>query len=96
MEYETALRERLSKDGDLLLHFQGGLYSVPVHSQKLKLASSFFAEVITSVLEDPIAEATAKRRKTSEGDGAATGQQDMPILQVGRNGAEYNWVRGGK
>ena len=86
MEYETALRERLSKDGDLLLHFQGGLYSIPVHSQKLKLASSLFAEVITSVLDDPIAEATGKRRKIyAEGDGVATEQQGMPTLQVGRN-----------
>ena len=79
MEHETALRAALSKNGDIELRFQGGL-SIPVHSLKLKLSSSVIKDVITAVLEDQIASAAAKRRKTAEG-GSATGQ-DMPYVQV--------------
>ena len=79
MEHETALREALTEDGDIELRFQGG-NSIPVHSQKLKLASSVLKDLITAVLEDQIASAAAKRRKTADG-GSAAGQ-DMPYVQV--------------
>ena len=79
MEHETALREALTEDGDIELRFQGG-HSIPVHSQKIKLASSVLKDLITAVLEDQIASAAAKRRKTADG-GSAAGQ-DMPYVQV--------------
>ena len=79
MEHETALREALTEDGDIELRFQGG-NSIPVHSQKLKLASSVLKDLITAVLEDQIASAAAKRRKTADGSSAAG--QDMPYVQV--------------
>ena len=79
MEHTTALRKRLSKDGDIELRFQGG-HSIPVHSLKLKLASSVLDEMITATLEDQIATAAAKRRKTA--DGGSTAGQDMPYVQV--------------
>ena len=78
MEHATALRETLSDDGDMELRFQGG-HSIPVHSQKLKLASTVLKDMITAVLDDQIREA-AKRTKTAEG-GSAAGQ-DMPYVQV--------------
>ena len=81
MEHATALREALSEDGDMELRFQGG-HSIPVHSQKLKLASSVLKDMIHAVLEDQIASAAAKRRKTAEGGSAA--EQDMPYVQVRR------------
>ena len=81
MEHVTALREALSEDGDIELRFQCG-QSIPVHSQKLKLASSVLKDMITAVLDDQIASAAAKRRKTAEG-GSAAGQ-DMPYVQVSR------------
>ena len=62
------------------LRFQGG-HSIPVHSLKLKLASSVLKDMITAVLDDQIASAAAKRRKTAEYGGRAAGQ-DMPQVQV--------------
>ena len=79
MEYETALRDALTEDGDIELRFQSG-HSIPVHSLKLKLASSVLEDMITAVLEDQIASAAAKVRKTADG-GSAVGQ-DMPYVQV--------------
>ena len=86
MEHETALRDALSEDGDLELRFFQGGDSIPVHSMKLKLASPVLKDLITSVLDDQIASAAAKRRKITEGDSAAAGQQDMPTLKVGGEG----------
>ena len=83
MEHETALRDALSEDGDLELRCHDGS-SIPVHSLKLKLASSVLKDVIASVLDDQIASATAKRRKIAEGNSASTGRQGMPTLQVCR------------
>ena len=80
MEHASALIEALSEDGDIELRFQGG-HSIPVHSLKLKLASSVFNDVITATLDDQIATAAAKRRKTADGGSAAAGQ-DMPYVQV--------------
>ena len=79
MEHASALIEALSEDGDIELRFQGG-HSIPVHSLKLKLASSVLKDMITAVLDDQIASAAAKRRKTAEGDSAAG--QDLPYMQV--------------
>ena len=79
MEHAAALRERLSKDGDIELRFLGG-QSIPVHSQKLKLASSVLNDMIAAVMDDQIASAAAKRRKTAD-EGSAAGQ-DMPYVQV--------------
>ena len=79
MEHAVALRKALSEDGDIELRFQGG-HSMPVHSQKLKLASSVLKDMITATLDDQIASAAAKRRKTADG-GCAAGQ-DMPYVQV--------------
>ena len=103
MDHESALRDALSEHGDLELRFQGG-HSFPVHSLKLKLASPVLKDVITSVLDDQIASAAAaKKRKISEGDSAAAGQQEMPAVQVGGTGPCFNigipawrhaWVRG--
>ena len=73
------MRDALTEDGDIELRFQGG-HSIPVHSQKLKLASSVLKDMITAVLEDQIASAAAKRRKTAEGCSAAG--EDMPYVQV--------------
>ena len=81
MEHATALREALSEDGDIELRFQGGQQSIPVHGHKLKLASSVLKDMITAVLDDEIASAAAKRRKTADGGSAAAGQ-DMPYVQV--------------
>ena len=78
MEYAAALRDSLSEDGDIELRFQGG-QSIPVHSQKIKLASSVLKDLITAVLDDQSASATAKRRKTAEGDSVG---QEMPYVQV--------------
>ena len=80
MEHAAALREALSENGDIELRFQGG-HSIPVHSLKLKLASSFLNEMITATLDDQIASAAAKRRKTADGGSTAAGQ-DMPYVQV--------------
>ena len=79
MEHTAALREALSEDGDIELRFQGG-HSIPVHSLKLKFASSVLKDMITATLDDQIASAAAKRRKNAEG-GSAAGQ-DMPHVQV--------------
>ena len=66
MEHTAALREALSEDGDIELRFQGGL-SIPVHSLKLKLASSVLKDMITSTLDDQIASAAAaKMRQTRD------------------------------
>ena len=79
MEHAAALREALSEDGDVELRFQGG-HSIPIHSQKLKLASCVLKDMISAVLDDQIASAAAKRRKTA--DGGSTAGQDMPYVQV--------------
>ena len=80
MEHASALRKRLSRDGDIELRFQGG-HSIPVHSLKLKFASSVLDEMITAVLDDQIASAAAKRKRTASEGGNAAGQ-DMPYVQV--------------
>ena len=72
MKHKAALREALSEDGDIELRFQGG-HSIPVHSLKLKLASSVLKDMLTATLDDDIASAAAKRRKTADG-GCAAGQ----------------------
>ena len=82
MEYAAALREGLSKNGDMELRFQGG-HSIPVHSLKLRLASSVLNDMLTDVLDDQIASAAAKRRKTAEG--GSTAVQDMPYVKVSRH-----------
>ena len=87
MEHATALREALSEDGDMELRFQGG-HSIPVHSLKLKLASSVLKDMITAVLEDQIASAAAKRRNIA--DGGSTAGQDMLYVQVSGQQAEYD------
>ena len=79
MEHATALRKALSGGGDIELRFQGG-HSIPVHSQKLKLASSVLNDVITATLDEQIASAAAKRRKTAEG--GSTAGQELPHVQV--------------
>ena len=79
MEHVAALRDALSEDGDIELRFQGG-HSIPVHSLKLKLASSVLKDLITDVLDDLIASLAAKRRRTAEGGSSAV--QNMPYVQV--------------
>ena len=69
MDHSNALREALSDDGDIELRFQGG-HSIPVHSLKLKLASSVLKDLINATLDDQIASAAAKRRKTAELQGS--------------------------
>ena len=81
MEHDTSLRDALSYDGDLELRFQGG-EAIPVHSQKLKLASTVLRDVIIAVLDDLIASSAAKRRKTAEGSSSVTDQQELPSLKV--------------
>ena len=81
MEHAAALREALSENGDIELRFQGG-HSIPAHGLKLKLASSVLNEMITATLDDQIASAAAKRRKTADGGSAAVEGQDMPHVQV--------------
>ena len=81
MEHETSLRDALSYDGDLELRFQNG-EAIPIHSQKLKLASSVLRDLITAVLDDLIASSAAKRRRTAEGSSNVTDQQQLPILKV--------------
>ena len=81
MEHESSLREALSYDGDLELRFEGGK-AIPVHSQKLKLASSVLRDLISAVLDDLIASAAAKRRRTAEGSSSVADQQELPSLQV--------------
>ena len=80
MERESSLRDALSYDGDLELSFQDG-EAIPVHSQKLKLASSALKGLITAVLDDMIASSAAKRRRTAEGSSSVTDQQELPILK---------------
>ena len=83
MEHESSLRVALSDDGDLELRFQGR-HSFPVHSQKLKLASSVLKGLITAVLEDLIASAAAERRRTADGGSSVADlSQELPSLQVG-------------
>ena len=76
--HENSLRDALSDDGDLELRFQCG-QSLPVHSQKLKLASSVLKGLITAVLDDLIAAAAIKRRRTAEGSCSI---EELPSLQV--------------
>ena len=75
MEHVAALRDALSEDGDIELRFQGG-HSIPVHSLKLKLASTVLKDLITAVLDDLMASLAAKRRRTAEGGSSAV--QSMP------------------
>ena len=85
MDVETLLRDALLVDGDLELRFQCGR-SMPVHSQKLKLASAILKDLITSVLDDLIAWSAAKRRRTAEGCSSAADQQEsLPSLQVSQS-----------
>ena len=88
MEYESSLRDALSYDGDLELRFLGG-EAIPVHSQKLKLASSILRDTISAVLEDLIASSAAKRRRTAEGSSCITDQQELPSLKVSRSSLKY-------
>ena len=76
--HEIALRDALSDDGDLELRFQCG-QSLPVHSQKLKLASSVLKGLITAVLDDLIATSAAKRRRTVEGSSSV---EELPGVKV--------------
>ena len=78
--HEIALRDALSDDGDLELRFQCG-QSLPVHSQKLKLASSVLKGLISAVLDDLIASAATKRR-TAEGSSSI---EELPSLRVGHS-----------
>ena len=83
MDHETPLRDALSDDADLELRFQCG-QSLPVHSRKLKLASSVLKGLITAVLDDLIASSAAKRRRIAEGSlSSVADQQDLPSLMVG-------------
>ena len=75
---ESALREALSEDSDLELHFQCE-QSIPVHSLKLKLASSVLKALLNDVMDGQIASA-AKRRKTA--DASCSCEEAMPSLQV--------------
>lgn len=86
MEHEISLREAISDDGDLELRFQCG-QSLPVHSQKLKLASTVLKGLITAVLEDLIASAAAKRRRTAEGSSCVpvADEQGLPSLKVSQS-----------
>ena len=81
MEHEISLRDALSDDGDLELRFQCG-QSIPVHGLKMKLASTVLKGLITAVLDDLIASAAAKRRRTAEGSSNVTDQQELPSLKV--------------
>ena len=82
MDHEASLRAALSDDGDLELRFQCG-QSLPVHSQKLKLASSVLKDLISAVMEDVIASSAAKRRRTAAADGSSSiVDQELPSLQV--------------
>ena len=85
MEHEPSLREALSYDGDLELRFQSGrVAGIPVHSQKLKLASLVLRDLIIAVLDDLIASSAAKRRRIAEGSlSSVADQQDLPSLMVG-------------
>ena len=76
--HEISLRDALSDDGDLELRFQCG-QSLPVHSQKLKLASAVLKGLITAVLDDLIASSATKRRRIAEG---SNGVEELPSVQV--------------
>ena len=75
------LRDALIDGGDLELRFQSG-EAIPVHSQKMKLASSVLKDTITAVLDDLIASSAAKRRRTAEGSSSVTEQGELPSLKV--------------
>lgn len=79
MQIESTLRDALYEDSDLELCFQGG-QSIPVHSLKLKLASSVLKALLNDVMDGQIASA-AKRRKATEASSRC--EQTMPSLQVG-------------
>ena len=84
MDHEASLRAALSDDADLELRFQCG-QSLPVHSLKLKLASSVLKGLISAVMEDVIASSAAKRRRiAADGGSSVADQQEMPSLQVSR------------
>ena len=87
MEHEASLRSALSDDGDIELRFHGG-EAIPVHSLKLKLASSVLKDTITAVLDDLIASSAAKRRRTAEGSSSVTDQQEMPSLRVSHSSSQ--------
>ena len=79
--HEISLRDALSDDGDLELRFQCG-QSLSVHSQKLKLASSVLKGLDSAVLDDLIASAATKRRRTAEGSSSI---EELPSLRVGHS-----------
>ena len=82
MDHEASLRAALSDDADLELRFQCGR-SLPVHSLKLKFASSILKGLISAVMEDVIASSAAKRRRTAEdGSSSVAEQQELPSLKV--------------
>ena len=82
MDHESSMRAALSDDADLELRFQCG-QSLPVHSLKLKLASSVLKGLISAVMEDVIASSAAKRRRTAEdGSSSVAEQQELPSLKV--------------
>ena len=83
MEHQILLRDALIDGGDLELRFQGG-EAIPVHSQKLKLASSVLKDTITAVLDELIASSAAKRRTTAEESSSFSEQGDLPSLKVSR------------
>lgn len=76
MEHEAAMRDALSEDSDIELGFQGESPPMPVHSLKLKLASSVLKHLINDVMDDKIVSAAAARRQ-----GDAHGQTS-PILKA--------------
>ena len=78
MDHEISLHDALSADGDLELRFQCG-QSIPVHSLKLKLASSVLKAVLIDVMDDQIA--SAQPRKLLEASGSC--ERALPGLQVG-------------
>ena len=87
MQTEIALREALSEDSDIDLRFLGG-QSIPVHSLKLKLASSVMKALLNDVMDGQIASA-AKRRKTAAASNCC--EEAMPSLQVRVGLKEYVW-----
>ena len=93
MEHEPSLREALSYDGDLELRFQSGrVAGIPVHSQKLKLASLVLRDLIIAVLDDLIASSAAKRRRTAEGGSSVPEQQELPNLKVSHSQSRHYFL----
>ena len=89
MDHEISLRDALSDDGDLELRFKGG-QSIPVHSLKLKLASSVLKDLLTDVMDGQIASTHA--RKLLEASGSC--ERALPGLQVGARGQAQSCLSG--